>query len=154
MPSKTGRRADMSDDDQELNEFFEVDEQSDATAEEAETEVETEEEAESETASEEETEQKAVPMAAYMEEKRKRQEYEERIAKLESLVPKQEEEAPDPYDDLDAYNEFMRKKWEGEQEDNQRKEMTRRIEEKRQKLLEKHDDFLSDDGDQNSFFTG
>ena len=141
----------MSDDDQELDEFFEVDdseevEESETTAEEAETEVETEveteEEAESETASEEETDSKSIPMPAYMEEKRKRQELEKRLAELEPLIPKQEEEAPDPYDDIDAYNEFMRKKWEREQEESQRQETVRRIEEKRQKLLEQHDDFL------------
>lgn len=139
----------MANEDKELDDFFEGE-----TVAEVETEVETdakqevmadketedETEVESETASEEET-PKSIPMAAYMEEKRKRQELAEKIAKLEALVPKQEETAPDPYEDLEVYNTFMRKQWENEQTESQRRKHIERIEKDRELYLETKDDF-------------
>lgn len=138
--------------DNELDDFFKGETEAEV---EVETEVETEtevtetmaeeteseeEEVVSETASEEEV-QKNIPMAAYMEEKRKRQELAEKVAKLEALLPKEEETAPDPYEDLEGYNTFMRKQWEREQTESQRKKHIERIEKDREAFLEKYDDF-------------
>lgn len=82
-----------------------------------------------------------VPKAALLDERRKRQALEDRLEKLEKLVPKQEDEAPDPYRDLDKYNEFQRKKWEREQIDNSRKDRMSKIEKRRTELLEQNPDF-------------
>jgi hypothetical protein len=145
----------MSDEDAELSAFF----GEDKVEAEPETKVDNEPEAKVEdspatTAETEQTEASKepekkdskesnalVPKAALLDERRKRQALEDRLSVLEKLVPKQEDEAPDPYRDLDKYNEFQRKKWEREQIENSRKERISKIEKRRTELLEQNPDF-------------
>lgn len=66
------------------------------------------EDSSSETPSEEEG---SVPRKALLDERRKRQELEEKLRELEPA----DEEAPDPTDDPEGYEKYLRTKWEREQ---------------------------------------
>lgn len=106
------------------------------------TTAETEQPASSEPEKKEKSKETLVPKAALLDERRKRQALEDRLSELEKLIPKQEDEAPDPYRDLNAYNEYQRKKWEREQIENAKKERISKIEKRRTELLEQNEDFL------------
>ena len=112
----------MTDEKDELEVFFEGEKHDEISTEveQVETKVETETETEvkaeevDESATTADNVQKSVPQAALLDERRKRQHLEEENETLRKQIP-QSEEAPDPYDDIDAYNVFMRNKWQTEQ---------------------------------------
>lgn len=81
-----------------------------------------------------------VPIAALHDERRKAQQAKEEIDRLRSQIPNNDE-APDPYEDIDAYNTFMRGKWDNEQSVKQESARKTRIETARGKMLEQHTDF-------------
>ena len=142
--------------DQELSAYFEVETEAEAesneteTEAEVETEVETEateevdEEAETTTAESEETtdhEPQQVPLAALLDERRQKQAFKEEAERLKALVPKKQE-APDPYEDLEGYNEYMRKEWEADQAEKSNRERMSRIEEQRSAKLQTNPDLI------------
>ena len=106
-------------------------------SEDAKPEGEEEAEAKSETTTEE---PKTAPMAAVLDERHKRQQLERENEALRAQIPKSKE-APDPYDDIDAYNAFMKREWEQEQYETQTKQRRERIDKLRAKMLETQDDF-------------
>jgi len=79
-------------------------------------------------------------MAALQDERHKRQQYEKEIEQLRSQLPKSDE-APDPYEDIDAYDAYKRSKWEQEQNTKQEQQRNARINESRSKMLETHEDY-------------
>lgn len=81
-----------------------------------------------------------VPIAALHDERRKAQQAKEEIDRLRTQLPNNDE-APDPYEDIDAYNTFMRGKWENEQSVKQESARKDRIETARGSMLEQHEDF-------------
>jgi hypothetical protein len=111
--------------------------------EEVKPENETAEDSEDGQTDESEDEVKSVAFKqAYMDEKRKRQRMEERISELEQLVPKQEEELPDPFEDPEGYKEAIKAQARREVEDEAGKARMKRIEDRRTELMENNDDFL------------
>lgn len=147
----------ISPEDQELGEFFKGEEEVEVETEvvkdkAAETEADTKgvtEEAEVEKPAEVETEteppsdkeSKLVPIAALHDERRKAQQFKERAEKAEKLIP-EKDEAPDPYEDIDAYTEYVRTQVQKELQAEQRKANSDRIDLAREQMLEKHDDFI------------
>lgn len=85
-------------------------------------------------------EPKSVPIAALHDERRKAQQAREELERLKALLP-ETDEAPDPYDDIDKYNEYMRKKWDKEQKETQDAAIRERIEKTRSEMLEQHNDY-------------
>lgn len=83
---------------------------------------------------------KTVPIEAYHDEKRKRQEYEQRVTDLQSQIPKADN-APDPFEDLDAYNAYKRQEWEEEKIQEQQSAFSARLDESRTKMLTEHSDY-------------
>lgn len=81
-----------------------------------------------------------VPKAAVLDERRKRQQLEEENRALREQIP-QSDEAPDPYEDLDAYNEYMHKQWEKAAYEKQERQRFENIDKSRSIMLEQHDDF-------------
>lgn len=112
-------------------------EETEDTKGETETEDKTEETEESAPPAEEE---KLVPKAALHDERRRRQQAEEEAEKLRKLLP-ETDEAPDPYEDIDAYNDYMRCKWEKEQKVKQDEITRERLEKSRSKMLETATDY-------------
>jgi hypothetical protein len=102
--------------------------------------AESEEKTETEPPSEEK-EQKLVPIAALHDVRRKAQQLKEENDNLRGQLPKNDE-APDPYEDLEAYNAYNRAQWQREQQMEQTAKNTQRIETMRSKMLEQHDDFV------------
>lgn len=110
----------------------ETEESEDDQAESEETDEETgeseeTEESESETPSEEEG---SVPRKALLDERRKRQELEEQVRQLEPA----DEEAPDPTDDPEGYEKYLRQKWEREQ-------WQKTANRSRERMIESHPDY-------------
>lgn len=89
-----------------------------------------------------EEEPKSVPIAALHDERRKRQLAEEEVETLRQQVPKGEEDAPDRFEDPDAYDDWLRAKWQREQDDKTRRDYVASVEESRSNMLSKHDDFV------------
>lgn len=81
-----------------------------------------------------------VPIAALQDERRKAQLLKEEVSQLKSQIP-QPSEAPDPEENIDAYNAWMRNQWEQEQIDAQSAKFATLVEESRSAMLEKHDDY-------------
>jgi len=77
----------------------------------------------------------SVPLAALQDERRKRQALEDEVTNLRGQIPKSDE-APDPYEDIDAYNAYMRNKWEQENQASQAAVRNQRINKSRSKMLE------------------
>jgi len=103
-------------------------------------EVEEVEEAEEETKGETEesappadNEPKLVPLAVVHDERRKTQELKAEVERLKSQLP-QDDDAPDPMEDLEGYNAYQRTKWEKEA-------LQERIEKSRNKMLEEKPDY-------------
>lgn len=128
-----------------ISDLFDDDSVTEETSEESTEESSTEES--DETSSKEESEETAdeskgedteppseeegsVPRKALLEERRKRQELEKRVQELEP----DDEEAPDPTDDPDGYEKYLRTKWEREQ-------WAERANKSRDRMLEKHSDY-------------
>lgn len=141
----------MANEDLDLNDVFDDEPKAEEETEQSEVETETEdvkgEEETSET--EEETEEAEppsaqeptlVPIAALKDERRKAQDLKEEVKSLKSQIP-QADSAPDPYDDLEGYNEFMRNQWEQEQIQKQTAEFAEIVEDSRKVMLENHEDF-------------
>ncbi len=82
-----------------------------------------------------------APIAALMDERRKAQRLRQENEELRKQIPVSNE-APDPYDDIDTYNAFMRKQWESESYEAQEKVRLDNIETSRGQMLEKHTDFV------------
>ena len=113
-------------------------------AEKPETE-ETTEETEEETEESEdlpESKESAAFKQAYQDEKRKRQRLEDRLTELEKLVPKQEEELPDPFEDPEGYKEAIKAQARQEVEEEANRNRMKRIEERRTELMENNEDFI------------
>lgn len=89
----------------------------------------------------EETKESAAFKQAYLDEKGKRQRLEERISELESLVPRQEEELPDPFEDPEGYKEAIKAQARREVEEEANRNRMKRIEERRTEMLETKEDF-------------
>jgi hypothetical protein len=109
-----------------------------AKVEQAEGEPESEPEVESETTSEEKP--TLVPIAALHDERRKAQQAREEAERLRQQIPVKDE-APDPYEDIDAYNEYMRQKWEKEQLMHQDQIRRQNLDASRSRMLEQHEDY-------------
>ena len=109
---------------------------------EAEPEPEQETEQEPETASETTSDEKPtlVPIAALHDERRKAQQAREEAEMLRKQVPVQDE-APDPYEDIDKYNAYMRQQWEREQFAKQDQQRRQNLDQSRSKMLETHQDY-------------
>lgn len=91
------------------------------------------EEAESEPPSDNEGE--SVPRQALLDERRKRQEAQEEAERLKREYGiQQDEEAPDPRDDPEGYEKYVRQKVE-------RENWEKRVTQSRERMLEKHADF-------------
>lgn len=113
----------------------ETEESEDDQAESEETDEETgeseeTEEAESETPSEEEG---SVPRRALIDERRKRQDLEKQVQELRQKH-EPDEEAPDPTDDPEGYEKYLRAKWEKEQ-------WEKTANRSREKAMETHPDY-------------
>lgn len=140
----------MTDEKDELEMFFEGEEHDEISTEKpvdepakVETETEQEAETESETTSEEKSTsvpEGYAPIAALQDERRKAQQFREEAEALRAKLP-QTEEAPDPYEDIDKYNEFMRQKWEREQFEIQEQKRIEDLDKSRSKMLEQHTDY-------------
>ena len=81
-----------------------------------------------------------VPIAALQDERRKAKLLKEEIETLKLKVPELDE-APDPEEDLEAYNAYMRNQWEQEQFEEQSKVFIEKAEASRSVMLEKYDDY-------------
>jgi len=135
--------------DETAEESVETDQpENNETAEDIDTDVDESEETSDES---EETETEEVPedskesaafRQAYQDEKRKRQRLEERLSELESLIPKQEEDLPDPYEDPEGYKEAIKAQARREVEEEANRTRMKRIEERRTELIENNEDFL------------
>lgn len=100
--------------------------------------VETEVETESEPPADKEP--TSVPIAALKDERQKRQQLEDEVNNLRKQLPTNDE-APDPYEDIDVYNTYMRNQWQQEQNVAQEQQRNARINESRSKMLETHADY-------------
>ena len=141
----------MTDEKDELETFFEGEEHPISTEPETQevpeqdepAKVEPEPEVEaSETASETTTDEKPtlVPIAALHDERRKAQQAREEAERLRQQIPVKDE-APDPYEDIEAYNQFQRQQWERELQMKQEQQRRHSIDVSRSKMLEQHQDY-------------
>ena len=136
----------MTDEKDELEVYFEGEDHPISTEPEQapveETDENTQVETESEPTSENTTSvpEGYAPIAALQDERRKAQQAREEAEMLRKQLPVQEE-APDPYEDIEKYNAWMRKQWEDER--NREAEQARRdaMEDERSQMLEKHTDY-------------
>ena len=81
-----------------------------------------------------------APIAALRDERRKAQQAREEAEMLRRQVPVKDE-APDPYDDIDKYNDYMRNQWEQEMRFRQEQQRRKRLDASRSKMLEQHQDY-------------
>jgi len=81
-----------------------------------------------------------APIAALQDERRKAQQAREEAEMLRRQVPIKDE-APDPYEDIDAYNAYIRNKTEQEIYQKLEQQRIKNIEESRMKMLEKYQDY-------------
>lgn len=103
--------------------------------------VETEVEAESEPPADEQVkEPTSVPLAALKDERQKRQHLEDEVSNLRKQLPTNDE-APSPYEDIDAYDAFKRNQWQKEQNTAMEQQRNARINESRSKMLETNADY-------------
>ena len=139
----------MVDEKDDLEVFFEGEEHEEISTEVEKVESKVESEAETEAKTEEsvtepaptaEHEQKSIPLAALQDERRKRQHLEEEVEALRKQVP-QSDEAPDPYDDIDAYDTFRRNQWQREQNMAMDRQRRNDLDVSRSKMLEQHNDY-------------
>lgn len=136
----------MTDEKDELEVFFEGEDHPEISTEVEEVEAKVEEESEQETETETESETTAeekptlVPIAALHDERRKAQQYKEENETLRNQIPKTDE-APDPYEDIEAYNAYMRKQWDDERNEEVRRQRVENLDKSRGQMLEQHDDY-------------
>ena len=139
----------MVDEKDDLEVFFEGEEHEEISTEVEKVETKVESETETEVKAEEskpesaptaEHEQKSIPLAALQDERRKRQHLEEEVEALRKQVP-QSDEAPDPYDDIDAYDTFRRNQWQREQNMAMDRQRRNDLDVSRSKMLEQHNDY-------------
>lgn len=131
----------------DLDEFFGGQEETEVESEVAEepkgeteeTEAEAKEEPETEPPSDKEP--TLVPIAAVLDERRKAQQLKEELEELRKQVP-QKDEAPDPYDDPEAYLAYHKSKWQQEQYMEQERATRERLEDSRSQMLAKADDYV------------
>jgi len=83
---------------------------------------------------------KSVPIAALLDERRKAQQYKEEVEQLRKQIP-QPDEAPDPYEDLDAYKEWVRNEAIREINEAKQAEQAELIEQSRSEMMEKYEDY-------------
>lgn len=131
----------------ELDEFFGDQEETEVEPEVAEEPKGETEEPEAEAEEEPETEPPSdkeptlVPIAAVLDERRKAQQLKEELEELRKQVP-QKDEAPDPYDDPEAYLAYHKSKWQQEQYMEQERATRERLEDSRSQMLAKADDYV------------
>ena len=82
----------------------------------------------------------SVPLAALKDERRKRQQLEEENEQLRGQIPKSDE-APDPYEDIDAYDAYKRAEWEKNLNAQQAQVRNEKINKSRGEMLEKVVDY-------------
>jgi len=83
---------------------------------------------------------KSVPIAALLDERRKREELKKEVEALRKQVPKVDE-APDMYDDPEGYKQWVKDEAKRELLESQQAEQAELIEESRSEMLGKHDDY-------------
>jgi len=105
------------------------------------TKDKTEVEADKESEPPAEKEPTLVPIAALHDVRRKAKQLKEENEELRSQIPK-DDEAPDPYDDIDAYDAYNRDKWQQEQNAEQSRVTGERLEISRNNMLQQHDDYV------------
>lgn len=134
-------------DKDELEVFFDGEEHDEISTdkpveEPAKVETETEPEKATETEPETTTEEKPtlVPIAALHDERRKAQQLKGEVEALRSQLP-QPDEAPDPYEDINKYNAYLRGQWEKEQFEKQEQKRIEFLGQSRSKMLESHQDY-------------
>jgi len=86
-------------------------------------------------------EPKSIPITAYHEEKNKRQHLEAENKRLQGLIPRTDE-APDYNEDPEAYDRYMREKWNKEQVADQESVWNDRLEKSREASLIEHEDHV------------
>lgn len=100
-----------------------------------ETEEVTEKVVDTETETPADKEPKSVPLAALEDERRKRQALESEVNNLREKLPKSDE-APDPFEDIDAYDAHKKAEWEKNLNTEQANVRNAKINESRSKMLE------------------
>lgn len=138
----------MTDENEQLETFFEGEDHPISTEPEKDvetvetTQVEAESEIETETAAETTAAEKPtlVPIAALHDERRKAQQLKEENKALRNQIP-EKNEAPDPYEDIDAYNAYMRKQWEDERNAATMRTRRENLDRSRSEMLEQHQDY-------------
>ena len=146
----------MTDEKDELEVYFEGEEHPISTEPEAQPEPKTEEadeptqvETEQETVQSEPTAETTqvqsvpegyAPIAALQDERRKAQQAREEAEMLRRQIPVKDE-APDPYEDLDKYNAYIRSQVEQEFMFRQEQQRRQHLDASRSKMLEQHSDY-------------
>ncbi len=85
---------------------------------------------------------KSVPIAALHDERRKRKAAEEEAEQLRQQLPQDEANAPDRFEEPEAYDNWLMDKWQKEQDAKSHKAYVASVEQLRSDMLAKHDDFL------------
>lgn len=85
---------------------------------------------------------KLIPIAAVLDERRKRQLLRDENKRLRDQLPKNDSDIPDPNEDLEGYNAYLKRQWETESLEKQEEERFRKIDISRTTMLEQHGDFV------------
>jgi len=120
---------DVETEESEASEEVESQETEEESSEEPESESETTEDSQSET-----EELKTVPIAALLDERRKREAAQKKADELAAKLPQEDSEAPDMYDDPEGYKAYVRQQVENDL-------YAERVDRSRSEMLEKHDDY-------------